>query len=199
LRKTLVIGVFAAVAEARAVLEQLASSPLDLHDVTVLHRDGATQRDLRRAAGIPDDRSALVAALAGAVVGAAAGVLATSSVPALGPALNAAVGGVLGAAAAVAAFVWLTPLKIPAEHRAALAAAVEGGDVLLVVRAEGLPTASAIGDLFRAYGARDLGLAPPPPAPEAGGPRLYDAAGEKAPAGGDQMFLPPHRRSEGGQ
>ncbi len=158
MKRTLVVGLFDAAPDAGQVLRQLADSPLDLHDVAVLHRDGDTQRQLRRLANIPDDRTTLVAGAIGALLGAALGVLASTSIPALGPALNAAVGGVVGCLGAIVVSIVASPLRIPPEHRDALAQAVDDGASVVIVRADGLPTATAIGDLFRASGARNLDL-----------------------------------------
>jgi hypothetical protein len=108
----------------------------------------------------------------------------------------------------------MNPLRIPTEHRLELAKAVDEGASVVIVRADGLPTATAIGDLFLASGARAIDPQPPPP-----GPTDVDELGEataerqvaELPADGDAqllsstvgareptdaMFLPPHRRSE---
>jgi hypothetical protein len=128
-------------------------------------------------------------------------------IPALGPALNAAVGGVLGAIVAAAAAVVTSPLKIPPEHRAALAEAIDGGATVVIVRAEGAPTAEAIGDLFRASGARDLGLTSAAVTTSAGvAPSTAPEHAERADGGfglaeppvatqEDELFRPPGRRS----
>lgn len=206
MKRTLVVGLFDEAPDAGQVLRQLADSPLDLHDVAVLHRDSDVQRQLRRLAGVPDDRTTLIAGGIGALLGAALGVLASTAAPALGPALNAAVGAVLGGLSAVVVSIVASPLKIPAEHRDALAQAVDEGASVVIVKAEGLPTATAIGDLFRASGARNLDL---PTVAEAfsdnGGPDPLGigaegvaAAVEASGAAGDAMFLPPHRREQGG-
>jgi uncharacterized membrane protein len=207
MKPTLVVGVFDAALDAGQVLRQLAASPLDLHDVVVLHRDGELQSQLRREAGVPPDRAPLAAAVLGALLGAAIGVIATEYLPALGLALNAAVGGVLGAVATTVGSIAMSPLRIPPEHREELARAVEAGASIVIVRADGLPTASAIGDLFLASGARslDLGSAETLSAVASGAPEpdLVGAATrgpssavpDSADAATDSMFLPPHRRS----
>ena len=210
MRRTLVVGLFDDEVAVRHVLRQLAESPLDLRDVSVLHRNGDVQRSLREEAGVPSDRTVPMAALLGALVGSVLGILASNMIPALGPALNAAVGGVLGAVIAVLGAVVTSPLKIPPEHRAGLAEAIDAGATVVIVRAEGAPTAEAIGDLFRASGARDLGYTLPagpvqetagtssivPGTPHAvgdGDGGLIDASIASVPE--EDLFRPPGRRS----
>lgn len=219
--KTVVLGLFDELDDARRVLGQLASSPLDLGGVEVIRRDVASQMALTTDAGIRARRGPWAAIVAGALLGATAGALAGQGpLASLGPLLSLAAGVVVGALAGAAASGFSDTLRVPPELAETMLAAVETGATAIVVRTDNLPTARAIGDLFKACGSRALSLADEPepdepsadaapmgalaapadhgervPPVEAAG-TLDPAAGAAAspPSGAEAIFAPPWRR-----
>lgn len=221
--KTVVVGVFDQLTDAGRVIAQLAASPLDMDTVQVVHAQAGVQERLSAEAGLPPRRAALSTLLAGAALGALAGfwmgggfVGADASadasagsaaiLPGLGPLPGLALGLVLGAALGLLAALFGERTEIPEEHREGLLQALQEGATVLTVRTENLPTARAIGDLFRAGGSRLLEgpaaqAAPgaPPPAlraAEAGSPTA-DAPANPPPS--HAAFVPPWRRAGGGE
>jgi hypothetical protein len=214
--KTTVIGLFDDAADARAVLAQLAASPLDLDAVTVLHADPDVQRQMAREAGLPPDRALPAGLVTGALLGGLLGVLvataglggaASDALGTLGPLLSAAGGVLLGALAGLAGAALSRPVQLPEPTTGAIAAAVDAGATALLVRTDNVPTAQAIRDLFAAGGAREAPPAPEPPeplAPEAeadgeGPPPAPVARGpgpepEPEPEPEHALFVPPWRR-----
>jgi hypothetical protein len=187
--KTTVIGLFDDAADARAVLAQLAASPLDLDAVTVLHADPDVQRQMAREAGLPPDRALPAGLVTGALLGGLLGVLfataglggaASDALGTLGPLLSAAGGVLLGALAGLAGATLSRPVQLPEPTTGAIAAAVDTGATALLVRTDNVPTAQAIRDLFAAGGARE---APPEPAPE------FEPLAPEAVSGGEREAL----------
>jgi len=155
--KTVVLGLFDELDDARRVLDQLASSPLDLGGVEVIRRDVASQMALAADAGLRGRRGPWAAIVAGALLGATAGALVGQGpLSSLGPLLALAAGLLLGALAGAALAGFSDTLRVPPEHAEATLHAVESGATAIVVRTDNLPTARAIGDLFRACGSRAL-------------------------------------------
>ncbi|MFQ5459205.1 MAG: hypothetical protein ACE5EL_00265 [Anaerolineae bacterium] len=188
-----VVGLFDESEAAARVLHQLAESPLDPQSVSVLHKDPVLQHSLSTAAGFQPNNSAITAAVAGAIVGGAIGAAATAVAPLLGYLLNFALGALVGSLAGAASVVLTRPLAIPAADAEALASAVEDGAVAVIVRADGMPTAHAIGDLFRAAGARgqESGASDDPYSKPA---RSSEPAAARSPSSLHDPFLPPGRR-----
>lgn len=189
--KTVVLGLFDDLETARRVLNQLAASPLDLDQISVVHGDLDTQRSLAREAGLPAHRSPLAGTVAGALAGAALGGYAGATlVPeSVGWLLAMALGAVLGAAAGAALGALSETVRVPKAHQAEVLTALEGGATALIVRSESLPTARAVGDLFRVAGSRELSPLGPVPAAAAGaGPDLATAADALVTAGGETVL-----------
>lgn len=179
--KTVVLGLFDDLDTARRVLNQLAASPLDLDQISVVHGDLDTQRGLARDAGLPAHRGPMAGVVAGALIGAALGYYAgTALAPeavgwllalALGAVIGALVGGALGAISET--------VRVPKVHQAEVLQAIGEGATALVVRSDSLPTARAVGDLFRVAGSRELSpLGPPAPQTDAEDPAAAAAAVE---------------------
>jgi len=208
--KTVVLGLFDDLDDARRVLGQLVATPLDLGAVEVVRRDVASQAELTAEAGLRARRGPWAAILAGALLGATAGALAGQGpLASLGPLLAMAAGLIAGALIGVAMASISDTLRVPSVHADEMLAAVEDGATAIVVRTDNLPTARAIGDLFRACGSRELahleaaagdgegepgGQEPTmaaAPLPE----RAAEADASRAPGGGgDALFAPPWRR-----
>ncbi len=190
--KTVVLGLFDDLETARRVLNQLAASPLDLDQISVVHGDLDTQRSLAREAGLPAHRSPLAGTVAGALAGAALGGYAGATlVPeSVGWLLAMALGAVLGAAAGAALGALSETVRVPKAHQAEVLTALEGGATALIVRSESLPTARAVGDLFRVAGSRELSpLGPVPAAVASGaGSDLATAADALVAAGGETVL-----------
>ena len=178
---TVVLGLFDDLDTARRVLNQLAASPLDLDQISVVHGDLDTQRGLAREAGLPAHRGPMAGVVAGALIGAALGYYAgTALAPeavgwllalALGAVIGALVGGALGAISET--------VRVPKVHQAEVLQAIGEGATALVVRSDSLPTARAVGDLFRVAGSRELSpLGPPAPQTDAEDPAAAAAAVE---------------------
>ncbi len=220
--KTVVVGVFDQLADAGRVIAQLAASPLDMDTVQVVHSEAAVQERLSAEAGLPPRRAALSTLLAGAALGGLAGFWfggglaaadaadgATALLPNLGPLPGLALGLVLGAAFGLLAALFGERTEIPEQHRAGLLQALREGATVVTVRTENLPTARAIGDLFRAGGSRLLpdGSAPGAAASEGGGGPVATGALSGASVGGPdggppashQAFVPPWRRGSAGE
>ena len=230
--KTVVVGVFDQLADAGRVIAQLAASPLDMDSVQVVHGDTRVQERLSAEAGLPVRRAAtsflVVGALLGAIVGFWLGggfdSLATGEVGVqpiavggylgLGPLPSMAAGILLGAALGLLAGVFGERTEIPPSHREGLLEALGDGATVVAVRTENLPTARAIGDLFRAGGSRILDDALParaaaPPSVRSAGGRAArsalieaptvsaDPAGAASPPQEHQAFVPPWRRAGG--
>ncbi len=189
-----VVGLFDDSEAAARVLHQLAESPLDPHSVSVLHKDPVRQHSLSTAAGFHPNNSAITAAVAGAIVGGAIGAAATAVAPLLGYLLNAALGAVVGGLAGAASGVFTRPLAIPPDDAEALATAIEDGAVAVIVRADGMPTAHAIGDLFRAAGARGPRASAASDDPFSTPPPSSEPTAARGPSSLHDPFLPPGRR-----
>lgn len=220
--KTVVVGVFDQLADAGRVIAQLAASPLDMDTVQVVHSEAAVQERLSAEAGLPPRRAALSTLLAGAALGGLAGFWfggglaaadaaegATALLPNLGPLPGLALGLVLGAALGLLAALFGERTEIPEQHRAGLLQALREGATVVTVRTENLPTARAIGDLFRAGGSRLMPdvSAPSGAASEGGGGPVAVGAPAGASVGGHdagppashQAFVPPWRRGSAGE
>lgn len=155
--KTVVLGLFDDIDDARRVLGQLASSPLDLSTIEVVRRDVASQAELTREAGLGGRRAPWAALLAGALLGATAGALAGQGpLASLGPLLSLAAGLIIGTVVGAALAGFSDTLRVPPAHAGEMLEAVEAGATAIVVRTDNLPTARAIGDLFTASGSREL-------------------------------------------
>lgn len=155
--KTVVLGLFDDLEDARRVLGQLATSPLDLSAIEVVRRDVASQSALTHEAGLGGRRAPWAAVLAGGLLGATAGALAGQGpLASLGPLLAMAAGLIVGAIAGAALAGFSDTLRVPPAHAGEMLEAVQAGATAIVVRTDNLPTARAIGDLFTACGSRDL-------------------------------------------
>lgn len=225
--KTVVVGVFDQLADAGRVIAQLAASPLDMDSVQVVHADTRVQERLAAEAGLPTRRAAgsflVVGALLGALIGFWLGGgfdgpatieiadqgAATGGYLGLGPLPSMAAGILLGAALGLLAGVFGERTEIPPGFREGLLEALVDGATVVAVRTENLPTARAIGDLFRAGGSRILDGSPSPrPAvspipgrtdgPVAPDPLIEtkDQSAGSAPEA-HQAFVPPWRRAGG--
>jgi hypothetical protein len=225
--KTVVVGVFDQLADAGRVIAQLAASPLDMDSVQVVHADTRVQERLAAEAGLPTRRAAgsflVVGALLGALIGFWLGggfdgppaieladqSAATGGYLGLGPLPGMAAGLLLGAALGLLAGVFGERTEIPPGFREGLLEALGDGATVVAVRTENLPTARAIGDLFRAGGSRILDGAPSsrpaaPPIPGRTDGRVAQGPPTEAmaqPAGAapeaHQAFVPPWRRAGG--
>lgn len=219
--KTVVVGVFDQLTDAGRVIAQLAASPLDMDSVQVVHADTRVQERLAAEAGLPTRRAAgslvAVGALLGALVGFwAGGGFGAAETPALiglGPLPSLAGGLLLGAILGLLAGVFGERTEIPLQDREGLLVALGDGATVVAVRTENLPTARAIGDLFRAGGSRILDGGPPPrrAAPASGRPPASAATGDmpfglpldegspaaSTPPDEHQAFVPPWRRAGG--
>lgn len=214
--RTIVFGLFEELDDARRVLGQLARSPLDLDAVTVVHADPVVQRDLCAEAGLPARRGVLAGLVAGALAGGAVGAFLGSTVlAALGSLLGTAAGVIAGGAIGAAMAALNESLRLPPDHAAELAAGVERGATVVLVRAGSLPTARALRDLFVAAGSRTLtpidadpgtsgpGALLPVPDRPAATTTAAAPAGEPLPAGhpapaadtSHALFAPPWRRT----
>ncbi len=156
--KTVVLGLFDDHAQAGGVLAQLAGSPLDLETIEVVSHDLEMQRKLiseygldrgRRGVGPAVGLCAMLGAVGGYIVGS--GLLAS-----LGPLLTVSGGILLGAMGGLALGLLSETVRVPAAHTAAVLDALSEGATAIVVRTSNVPTARAIGDLFRAGGSRVL-------------------------------------------
>lgn len=160
--KNVVVGLFDRIADAERVLEHLASSPLDLDTIQVVHAQTDVQRRLGQAAGLPPRRSVRNGLVIGLLAGAGLGFLAALPSVAgglpllteLGPMLAMAAGAIIGALAGGAVGAFSDNVRLPPEHAEAILAALREGAAVIMVHTENLPTARAIGDLFRAGGSR---------------------------------------------
>jgi hypothetical protein len=160
--KNVVVGLFDRIADAERVLAHLASSPLDLDTIQVVHAQTDVQRRLGQAAGLPPRRSVRNGLVIGLLSGAGLGFLAALPSVAgglpllteLGPMLAMAVGAIIGALAGGAVGAFSDNVRLPPEHADAVLAALREGAAVIMVHTENLPTARAIGDLFRAGGSR---------------------------------------------
>lgn len=216
--KTVVVGVFDQLTDAGRVIAQLAASPLDMDSVQVVHADTRVQERLAAEAGLPTRRAAGSLVAVGSLIGAMAGFWAGggfggAEAPALiglGPLPSLAGGLLLGAILGLLAGVFGERTEIPPQDREGLLAALGDGATVVAVRTENLPTARAIGDLFRAGGSRILEGGPPSPRAATAGPQLRpaDETPFDLPAGGaegapaalpeeHQAFVPPWRRAGG--
>ncbi|MCB0215626.1 MAG: hypothetical protein KDH92_03240, partial [Chloroflexi bacterium] len=172
--KTVVLGLFDQMENAERVLAQLADAPLDLDSVQVLHRDTAIQRRLNEQAGIQPRRAMRTGLVTGGLLGAALG-LAAGWAPAgeaallagPGPLLTLAGGALLGALAGGAGGAMAETSRIPEAHAQVALEAVAAGAVMVFVQTENLPTARAIGNLFRDGGSRMLSDEPATRTPSA--------------------------------
>ena len=210
--KTVVLGLFDQMENAERVLAQLADAPLDLDSVQVLHRDTGIQRRLSEQAGILPRRAMRTGLVTGGLLGAALG-LAAGWAPAgeaallagPGPLLTLAGGALLGALAGGAGGAMAETSRIPDAHARVALEAVAAGAVMVFVQTENLPTARAIGNLFRDGGSRVLTDDPPAQATAADDPRTdfrpAPAPAEPAEPGLDATipnahapFAPPWRR-----
>lgn len=210
--KTVVLGLFDDLDDARRVLEELAGSPLDLEAIEVLHRDLDQQRGLSEEFGLRGKRTGLTGLAVGAILGGVAGfLLGQRYLVSLGALLSMTGGVVLGALVGAVAGVMADTLRVPPEHESDVLQALEEGATAVVVRTENLPTARAIGDLFRASGSRELSALEPegeeaaaPPAPAAAEARAGAGAPEQEPEEaripeGHTIFAPPWRRGVGAE
>lgn len=155
--KTVVVGLFDEIEPARRVLIQLATTPLDVDSIEVVHADPEVQAALSGEAGLPKSRAMPLAAIAGACLGGALGALAGNGwLAALGPLLATALGVLVGGALGLLVGALSVKLAIPPEHLDELTAAIGQGATALIVRTHNLTTARAIGDLFAAAGSRAL-------------------------------------------
>ena len=207
--KTVVFGLFDQIDDARRVLCQLASSPLDLDTVSVVHADPSVQQQLATAAGLPPRRGVWAGLLGGAMVGAVFGAIAGNGALAfLGPLLSAAAGAIVGGGLGAAVGAVAETVRLPEAYAAELTAAVANGATVLMVRTGNLPTARAIRDLFAAGGSRvlDTGAAAEPdedltryaPSPAAGptAPPPFPGEGATGQDAEDHtLFAPPWRRT----
>lgn len=182
--KTVVMGLFDRVDDARRVLTHLASLPLDLDTIQVVHADPAIQRRLADEARLPARRALRNGLVLGGGLGAAIGFMAGSPslggalpvISSLGPLLTMAAGTLAGAVLGMLGGVMTESLRLPAEHQDDVIEALGTGATVVMVHTENLPTARALSDLFRDSGSRMLSTADP-----------IGAAGD-APAA---LFLPP--------
>ncbi len=159
--KTIVLGLFDQLDHAREVLAELSRSPLDLDLVELVNSDIDIQHNLAAEAGLPLRRGLSSGLVAGAFVGAIAGYLAgTTALVALGPLLATAGGTLLGMVVGVALAAISETNRVPPMHRDELELAVSEGATAIIVRTDNLPTARAIGDLFRLGGSRELSPLP---------------------------------------
>lgn len=206
--KTVVLGLFDDLDDARRVLEELAGSPLDLEAIEVLHRDLDRQRGLSEEFGLRGKRTGLTGLAVGAILGGVAGfLLGQRYLVSLGALLSMTGGVLLGALVGAVAGVMADTLRIPPEHESDVLQALEEGATAIVVRTENLPTARAIGDLFRASGSRELSALEPeieestaPPAPAALGAGAPEGQPEEARIPeGHTIFAPPWRRGVGAE
>ncbi|MFN8423597.1 MAG: hypothetical protein U0470_09535 [Anaerolineae bacterium] len=165
--KTVVLGLFDDLETARRVLNQLAASPLDLDQISVVHGDLETQRNLAREAGLPAHRSPLAGMIFGTLVGAAIGYIAGAALApdVLGPLMSIALGAMLGAIGGAAMGALSETVRVPRVHQLEVLQAIAEGATALIVRSDNLPTARAVGDLFRVSGSRELSPLDPGPAP----------------------------------
>ena len=156
--KTVVLGLFDDQEQAGGVLAQLVGSPLDLDTIEVVSHDLDSQRALtseygldrgRRGVGTAVGLCAMLGGVAGYIVGS--GVLAE-----LGPLLTVSGGILLGALGGLVLGLLSETVRVPEDHSAAVLDALEKGATAIVVRTSNVPTAHAIGDLFRAGGSRLL-------------------------------------------
>lgn len=195
--KTVVFGLFDDTSDARRVLDQLATSPLDLENVSVVHRDPAVQEALGAEAGLPRRRVLSSGALIGALLGAAAGAyLGTSALAVLGPLLAMGLGAALGAVLGALAAVLTDRARVPTPLAEDLVEALGDGATVLSVRTSNLATARAIRDLFEAGGSRLLGPPEQTPDPEAARSAWLAADSTDAGAPADHaLFAPPWRRT----
>jgi len=193
--KTVVMGLFDDLDDARRVLAHLSSSPLDLDSIQVVHAKPEVQRQLCAAAGLPQRRTVRTGFVTGALLGAALGFVAGSrslagAVPiftSLGPLLSMAVAAVAGALAGVAAGLFSESLRLPQDHAQVVAASLRDGATAITVQTENLPTARAISALFRDSGSRvfapvDEPVAANPTSPPWLAPEAGDASPAAAPA-----------------
>ncbi len=216
--KTVVLGLFDRLEDAEGVLEQLSGAPLDLDAVQVLHRDTALQRRLSEGVGIEPRRSLrtgfVFGGLLGAALGFAAGWGGADAAPLLdgpGVLLSLAGGSLLGSLVGALGGVLSESSPIPDRHAEVTLEALRQGATMISVQTASLPTARAIGELFRAGGSRLLDEAPgvegaaglPSDArfqtPESG----TDSPGSTGEAESDlpedhAPFAPPWRREAGG-
>ncbi len=160
--KTVVVGVFDRIEDAERVLVHLASSPLDLDTIQVVHAETDAQRRLAEIAGLPPRRSVRNGLVIGLLAGGCLGLVAALPAVAgglplltdLGPLLSMAAGAIIGGLAGGAAGALSHNVRLPPDHAAAIVAALEGGATVIMVHTDNLPTARAIGELFRAGGSR---------------------------------------------
>ena len=156
--KTVVLGLFDDVEQAGGVLAQLAGSPLDLETIEVVSHDLDAQRALASEYGLQTGRRGVGTAVGlCAMLGAVGGyILGGSVLISLGPLLSVAGGLLLGAGAGLALGLLSETVRVPDAHSDAVLAAIDQGATAVVVRTANVPTARAIGDLFRAGGSRVL-------------------------------------------
>lgn len=222
--KTVVLGLFDDLAQARGVLTQLVGSPLDMDAIEVVNNDLDVQRALVADHGLDRGRRGVGTAVGlCAMLGAVGGyLLGTGPLADLGALLTVAGGILLGAAGGLALGLLSETVRVPEEHSAAVLSALGEGATAIVVRTSNLPTAHAIGDLFRAGGSRLLDApvakrrAPAGGIPESGAgdrsesaestPERPSAAGGSAPSpagaedtpAAETLFAPPWRRGADG-
>ncbi len=226
--KTVVLGLFDQIDDARRVLAHLAALPLDMDAIQVVHPDPDTQRRMAAEANLPPRQGLRNGAVLGALLGAALGFMASSPgmggplplVAGLGPLLTLAAGAVLGGVLGAVGGAMSETVRLPEAHQQAVIDALSAGATVVMVHTESLPTAKALGDLFRDSGSRVLpalaeaeaGAGPGGTGPAAGA--RTGAAGWSATAGPvppedtgrwlredvpaeHQAFAPPWRRGEG--
>jgi hypothetical protein len=159
--KTIVLGLFDELDDARQVLGELAGSPLDLDAIELVCEDVATQHALAAEIGLPARRGISAGLLLGAITGGVAGYFGgTTALAALGPLLGTAAGTLLGSAAGSALGAVSETTRVPPVHRSEMEAALAEGATAIIVRTDNLPTARAIGDLFQMGGSRNLSPLP---------------------------------------
>lgn len=224
--KTVVLGLFDQIDDARRVLAHLATLPLDMDAIQVVHPNPDTQREMAAEAGLPPRQGVRNGAILGALAGAALGFMASSPgmggplplLADLGPLLTLAAGAVLGAGLGAAGGALSETVRLPEAHQQAVIDALSAGATVVMVHTESLPTAKALGDLFRDSGSRVLpalaepeaGAGPGGAGPAAGtraGAAGWPAAGPLPPSDAGrwlredvpaehQAFAPPWRRGE---
>ncbi len=197
--KTVVLGLFDQIDDARRVLAHLAALPLDMDAIQVVHPDPDTQRRMAAEANLPPRQGVRNGAVLGALLGAALGFMASSPgmggplplVAGLGPLLTLAAGAVLGGVLGAVGGAMSETVRLPAEHQQAVIEALGTGATAVMVHTDSLPTARALGDLFRDSGSRVL------PALAGDGAGAGDAATATGAAGTLQPAWPPVSEAAG--